>query len=245
MERKPLEPHPPLMAYYAEASKRQPFVRRIFDDTAAWYDSIESVLSLRSGARYRRNALSRAGLQSGMRMLDLATGTGIVARAARAIIPGEDITALDPSIGMILAGREKQDLLVTLGAAEHLPFASGTFDFVAVGFALRHFADLRAVFGEVRRVLAPGGTLLILEITAPRSAAARAILGVYMNRIIPVVAALITRRRDAATLMRYYWDTVRSCVPPETILGALGEAGFTSVQRRVELGIFSEYTGTG
>ena len=244
MEPKPLEPHPPLMAYYDDTSGRQSFVRRIFDDTATWYDSIESALSLKSGSRYRRDALTRAGLTSGMRMLDLATGTGIVARAASSIIPSRDITALDPSIGMMLAGREKLPLTVAQGAAEHLPFIANRFDFVAVGFALRHFADLRAVFAEVRRVLAPGGKMLILEITAPRSAAARGLLGFYMNRIVPAVAALISRKREAATLMRYYWDTTRSCVPPETILSAMREAGFTSVERRVELAIFSEYTGT-
>ena len=244
MDPKPLEPHPPLIAYYDDSSARQSFVRRIFDDTAAWYDSIESVLSLKSGARYRRDALTRAGLTRGMRMLDLATGTGIVARAATSIIPSRDITAVDPSIGMMLAGRDKLELTVAQGAAEQLPFIADKFDFVAIGFALRHFADLRAVFSEVRRVLAPGGKVLILEITPPRSAAARGLLGFYMNRIVPTVAALISRKKEAATLMRYYWDTTRSCVPPETILSAMREAGFTAVERRVELAIFSEYTGT-
>jgi demethylmenaquinone methyltransferase/2-methoxy-6-polyprenyl-1,4-benzoquinol methylase len=235
----PLEPHPPLTAYYDDPPQRQPFVRRIFDETAQWYDSLDDVLSLRSGLRYRRGALLRAGLHEGMRMLDVATGTGVVSRAAGTIV--SDIVGLDPSMGMLLAGREKARLTLTQGAAEAIPFRSGRFDFVVIGFALRHFADLRSVFGEVRRVLAPGGRLLILEITPPRSRVGHRLLAFYMNRIVPYVAGAISGRKDAKTLMHYYWDTVRSSLPPETILRALREAGFSSAERHVELAIFSEY----
>lgn len=238
-QHEPLEPHPPLTEYYDGAPQRQRFVRRIFDETAQWYDSIDSVLSFRAGARYRRDALRRSGLEEGMRVLDVATGTGAVSRAASAITSA--IIGLDPSIGMLLAGREKARLPLTQGAAEAIPFRAQRFDFVVIGFALRHFADLRTVFAEVRRVLAPGGKLLILEITPPRSRIGHRMLAFYMNRVVPYVAGAISGRRDAKTLMHYYWDTVRSSLPPETILRALREAGFTSAKRHVELAIFSEY----
>lgn len=237
-ELEPLEPHPPLTEYYDGALQRQPFVRRIFDETAEWYDSIDSVLSFRSGGRYRREALLRAGLTKGMRVLDVATGTGAVSRSAVSIT---DVVGLDPSIGMLLAGRDKLRLPITQAAAEHIPFRSSSFDFVVIGFALRHFADLRAVFAEMRRVLVPNGKLLILEITPPRSRIGHGMLGFYMNRIVPYVAGAISGRKDAKTLMHYYWDTVRLSLPPETILRALAEAGFASATRNVELAIFSEY----
>jgi demethylmenaquinone methyltransferase/2-methoxy-6-polyprenyl-1,4-benzoquinol methylase len=237
-----LAPHPPLKDYYDDPSQREGFVRTIFDDTAVWYDQTISFMSFGSGDRYRRQALLRNGLQPGMKMLDVASGTGVVARAALAATENNvGIVALDPSIGMLRAGRAK--LETVQAKAESLPVASSHFDFLTIGFALRHFADLRGVFEECLRVLKPGGRLLILELTAPRSAPARAFLGVYLGGVVPFVARLRSGSREAGTLMRYYWDTIRTCVPPESILQALRNAGFTDVKRHVELGIFSEYSG--
>jgi len=176
-----------------------------------------------------------------MKMLDVASGTGVVARAALEATKNDvDIVALDPSIGMLLAGRAKLDRIQA--KAESLPIASSQFDFLTIGFALRHFADLRGVFEECLRVLKPGGRLLILELTAPKSAPARAFVGLYLGRVVPFVARVRSGNREAGTLMRYYWDTICTCVRPEAILQALAEAGFTDVKRHVELGIFSEYS---
>jgi len=236
-----LAPHPTLPEYYGDASKREGFVRTIFDDTAPWYDQTISFMSFGSGDRYRREAVLRNGLQAGMKMLDVASGTGVVARAALEATKNDvDVVALDPSIGMLRAGRTGVDKVQA--KAESLPMASNHFDFLTIGFALRHFADLRGVFDECLRVLKPGGRLLILELTAPRSAPARAFLGLYLGRVVPFVARVRSGNREAGTLMRYYWDTIRTCVRPEAIVQALGEAGFEDVKRHVELGVFSEYS---
>jgi len=238
----PLPPHPPLASYYGEPSQRERFVRNIFDDTAAWYDSTISFMSFGSGDRYRREAVRRNGLRRGMDMLDVASGTGVVARAALEATNNDvDIVAVDPSAGMLLAGRSKQRLRAVQGTAESLPVASESFDFLTIGFAMRHFADLRAVFRECARVLRPGGKLLILELTAPRSSAARGLLGVYLGGVVPLYARIRSGTPEAATLMRYYWDTIRTCVRPDVILDALRSEGFTDVRRHVELAIFSEY----
>ncbi len=242
MSGNPIEPHPPLRSYYGVTAKKQPFVRDIFDDTAHWYDSIESVLSLKSGGRYRGDALLRGGLKAGMRFLDIASGTGVVARTAAPIVtPAGRVICADQSIGMLLAGRSKTRLPIVQTSAEQIAVRSASFDMIAIGFALRHFADLRIVFEELRRVLVPSGRVLILEITPPRSKVAYGLLEFYMNRIIPFIAGAIGNR-EMRKLMHYYWDTVRLCVPPETILSALRDAGFSDVKRHVEMGIFSEYT---
>lgn len=237
----PLPPHPPLSQYYGDAARREEFVRNIFDDTAEWYDSIIAMLSFGSGNLYRRQALERAGLKSGMRLLDLATGTGVVARAASKIT--NRIVTADASIGMLLAGRGRTKLPAIEAKGERLPFADRSFEMLSIGYALRHFADLNAVFREYRRVLAPGGKILILEITPPRSRLGFAVLRFHLNRIVPLLARLRSRSREAEKLMHYYWDTIEKCVPPETILAALRDAGFEDVGRHVELGTFSEYTG--
>jgi demethylmenaquinone methyltransferase/2-methoxy-6-polyprenyl-1,4-benzoquinol methylase len=110
-----------------------------------------------------------------------------------------------------------------------------------MGYALRHLTDLAAAFAEFHRVLRPGGRLLLLEITQPDGALGRALLKGYLRGVVPLLAATVARHRDMPRLMRSYWDTIAACVPPDTILRALGAAGFTAVERYVELGVFSEY----
>ena len=234
----PLAPHPPLRDFYGDAARRERWVRNLFDDTAPWYDTAIGFLSFGSGQWYRRDALRRAGLQAGDRVLDIATGTGVVARAAAAITP--HIVGLDPSIGMLRAAPAA--LTRVQAASEALPFDGAAFDFITIGFALRHFADLHAVFTECRRVLRPGGRMLILEITAPQSRVARALLGAYMGGVVPAVMTAVTLRPSVGKLMRYYWATTRDCVRPAAIVDALRGAGFDDVARGVSLSIFSEYS---
>lgn len=239
----PLAPHPPLTQYYEDPSRREEFVRDIFDETAPWYDWATRFLSFGSGDWYRREALRRIGVAPGMKVLDLASGTGVVARpAAELTNDPRAVVGMDASIGMLHSGRTSSPKVQA--AAESLPVRDASFDRLTIGFALRHFADLSVVFAECHRVLRPGGKLLILEITAPESRLARAFLGVYMGRFAPAVIRLRTRSPRAAKLFRYYWDTTRDCVRPNVILDAMRGAGFTDVKRGVELGIFSEYSGT-
>ncbi len=240
----PLAPHPPLPEYYGDPASRQRWVRKLFDDTGEWYETIIGLLSFGSGGWYRRQALERAGLLAGMNLLDVASGTGVVARAAASLVGRQNVIGLEPSIGMLMAGRRKMRLPAVQAMGERLPFADGSFDVLSIGFALRHLADLRSSFAEWRRVLKPGGTLLIMEITPPRSRVGLWALRFYMNRFLPLVVRLITRSHDTVTLMHYYWDTIEQCVPPQSILEALSSAGFRSVKRNCEMGIFSEYTAT-
>jgi demethylmenaquinone methyltransferase/2-methoxy-6-polyprenyl-1,4-benzoquinol methylase len=236
-----LPPHPVLDSYYGEAANRERFVRDIFDEAAPWYDDIIAMLSFGSGNIYRRQALVRAGLTNETRLLDLATGTGVVARAASGTTP--HIVGADASIGMLLAGRRKANLPIVETKGESLPFHDRSFDMVSIGYALRHFSDLHTLFSEVRRVLRPGGCVLILEITPPPSRAGYRVMRFHLNRIVPLLARVRSGSAKARQLMHYYWDTIDKCVPPATILAALAEAGFDETSRHVELGTFSEYTG--
>ncbi len=239
----PVAPHRPLTDYYGDPSKREEFVREIFDETAPWYDWGIRLLSFGSGDWYRREAVKRAGLQPGMKLLDVATGTGVVARAATEVTGDpKSIVGMDPSIGMLRSGRTSSAKVQA--PAESLPFADASFDRITIGFALRHFADLNVVFRECHRVLRPGGKLLILEITAPESRIARSVLGLYMGRIGPTIIRWRSRSARTADLFRYYWETTRDCVRPEVILESMREAGFTDVRRDRAHGIFSEYSGT-
>lgn len=243
MTQRPLAPHPPLDAYYGNAAQKQEFLRKSFDEAAPWYDWTDRLLSFGSGDWYRRGAVKRVGFARGMRLLDLASGTGVVARAA-ARVTGEprSIVGMDPSLGMLRSGHTESAKVQA--PAEALPFASETFDRITIGFAMRHFSDLRVVFRECHRVLRPGGKLLILEITAPESRIGRAVLGAYMGVITPAVVRFRTRNAQATKLFHYYWETTRDCVRPEVILDGLRDAGFADTTREVALGIFSEYVAS-
>lgn len=235
-------PHPPLPRYYETEADRSRWVRGIFDRTAGDYDRVERVLGLGSGSWYRRRALQRAGLTSGMTVLDIGTGTGLVAREAAMLVgDATRVTGVDPSPGMVEHARVPAGVRLLAGSAEAIPSADATADFLSMGYALRHISDLSPAFAEFFRVLRPGGRLCLLEITSPQGALGRALLKAYLRGLVPAAAAVISRHRDMPKLMRYYWDTIAACVPPAAIMQALAAAGFVDVERYVELGVFSEY----
>lgn len=239
-----LAPHAPLRAYYARAEHKSGFVRGIFDRTARDYERVERVMALGTGSWYRRQALRRAGLAAGMKVLDVAAGTGMVAREAAAITGDPHrVIALDPSGGMLKELTARLSIPALLGRGEALPVADGTFDFLSMGYALRHLADLRTAFAEFFRVLRPGGRVCLLEITAPDGRIPRAILRGYLRGVVPCLTRLTARHAESQLLWRYYWDTISACVPPQRVMESMRDAGFDEVNRHAEIGVFSEYTG--
>ena len=228
--------------YWADERGRRRFLRELFDGTARDYDYVERLLALGSGSWYRRQALLRAGLAPGMQVLDVATGTGLVAREALATVgPEGRVLGLDPSAGMLAEARRQLPITVLRGRGEKLPFADASFDFVSMGFALRHVTDLDALFREYRRVLKPGGVACVLEISLPRRKIIAQPLRVFMTRVVPAVARIAGRHLEARRLMNFYWDTIDACVAPEKVLAALARSGFESPRRALILGMFSEY----
>jgi demethylmenaquinone methyltransferase / 2-methoxy-6-polyprenyl-1,4-benzoquinol methylase len=235
-------PHRPLPEFYGESAARARWVNELFDASAPDYDRISEMMSFGGGRRYRREALERAGLRPGMRVLDVATGTGLVTAAAyEAGIAPKDLVGLDPSRGMLAENRRRREVRLVQGRGETLPFPAATFDFVVMGYALRHVEDLAALFAEFRRVLVPGGRALVLEISRPDAALARAVQRLHMKHLVPLLARLFSRRREPALMMEYYWATTEQCVPPATILDGLATAGFGEVRRSIAYLTLSDY----
>lgn len=239
-----LAPHPTLTRYYGDDRQKRSFIRDIFDNTAPDYDRVERAMALGTGPWYRRQALARAGLTAGMRVLDVAVGTGLVAREAAALAGDPKLVlGLDPSAGMLAETVRQLSIRVVRGTGEQLPIAPEAFDFLSMGYALRHLSDLTATFREFHRVLRPGGVACVLEITRPNGRLRTALVRGYMRAVVPFISRLAARTAQSPLLWQYYWDTIEACVPPERVMQAMREAGFIDVARRVELGVFSEYTG--
>jgi len=240
----PTVPHPILTKYYAHEGERRPFVTALFDSTARYYNFSCVLGSFGSGQFYRRWVLRHYGLTAGMKLLDVATGTGLVARAATKVLAQpRAVIGLDPSGGMLREGRKTHSALLVQGTVEELPFGDDCFDFLSMGYALRHVADLRVAFAECLRVLKPDGRLLVLEISRPRSVAGRWLARAYLDKILPLVMRFLTGSVQAEQLMKYHWDTIAACVPPDTILAVLRTTGFVEVGRRGRGGVLSEYLG--
>jgi demethylmenaquinone methyltransferase / 2-methoxy-6-polyprenyl-1,4-benzoquinol methylase len=235
-------PHGDLPQFYDGAGARADYVRDLFDRGAPEYNWVSRLMSLGTDRRYRRQALRRAGLTAASRVLDVATGTGLVARAILECgVPAEAVVGLDPSRGMLAENQRNQRLHLVQGLGENLPFRDGTFDFVVMGYALRHVADLALLFTEFRRVLRPGGCVLILEISRPRSSWGCALLGFSMRRLFPVIVRLTGGSPVSAEMIEYYWATIAGCVSPDKILEALGAAGMERVRRATTGPLLSDY----
>jgi demethylmenaquinone methyltransferase / 2-methoxy-6-polyprenyl-1,4-benzoquinol methylase len=235
-------PHPPLRDYYTHEAERSGWVKQLFDRTAGDYDRIERVMALGSGSWYRRKALTRAGLKTGMRVLDIGVGTGLMARQAARLVGGSgQVTGIDPSVGMIRSAKVPPGVELLMGSAETIPAAADTADFLCMGYALRHISGMSAAFREFLRVLRPGGRICLLEITRPKGRVPHALLKAYMRGVVPFLAGLLGENVDSPKLMRYYWDTIDACAAPSEILAAIHDAGFIEVRRHTALGIFSEY----
>ncbi len=241
-------PHVPLTEYYADEQSRAGFVRDMFDSTAEDYDRMEHILGLGSGMWYRGQALERAGLKPGMRVVDVGVGTGLVAHeAARIVGDASLVTGVDPSPGMMKNAKVPQSVVLVEGSAEAIPFPEAHFDFLSMGYALRHISDLSVAFREFHRVMKPGGKLCILEITYPESNWGRFLLKIYMKGLVPMLARIVARKKNTRRLWRYYWDTIEACVPPAQVLSTLEAAGFTNVRRHIEvkgMSILAEYQAT-
>jgi len=228
--------------YYSCPDEKQAFLREIFDRTAPYYEGIAKWGWFGSGQLYRRNVLKRAGLTRNMRVIDVASGTGPVARALMSLLDSpSQIVCVEPSAGMIAESRKTVPCVHHQATAENLPVEDQSFDFLTMGFALRHVDDLDKTFHEFRRVLKDGGKALVLDVTIPDNPVGRFLFKAYFKHILPTLTLVFSRNREAHRLMKYYWETMEQMTGREEVAEIMREAGFSHVTHRVLLGCFSEY----
>src|SRR4029077_1580058 len=221
----------------ADAHDRE--IATMFDRIAPRYDFLNRVLSFGTDTGWRRRAIARADIGSGMAVLDIGAGTGDLSFAAAAL--GAHVVAIDLSPGMlaVLARRstdaQREHIRPLIGSAESLPLPDASVDRIVTGFTVRNVGDLGRAFAEFRRVLRPGGRAVVLELSHPPSAAFARLYSFYFDRIAPAVAALLGGDRAA---YRYLPRSLRPFPEPERLAVMLRDAGFTNVTyERLTLGV--------
>lgn len=211
------------------ADKRR-YVRRLFAGVADRYDLTNDVMSLGLHRRWKRRLLARADLRPGHRVLDLAAGTGDLARGALGLAVREafeiQVFAADLTPEMMRAGRGRPgpDLAGWIGGdALRLPFPDGAFDRVVIGYGLRNFADLDAGMAESFRCLRPGGRLVSLDFGHPRFAALRRVYLGYLDASTRAVGWALHRDPESYV---YIPESLRRFPDQQEIARRMETAGF-------------------
>jgi demethylmenaquinone methyltransferase/2-methoxy-6-polyprenyl-1,4-benzoquinol methylase len=186
-------------------------VRKMFDDISGRYDLLNHLLSMGIDRSWRKRMVRILKEKQPKNILDVASGTGDVAIAMAALEP-DRITGIDISSKMLEAGREKilrlgLDKLITMkqADAEKIPFSDHSFDAVTVAFGVRNFEDLDQGLKEMRRVLRPGGLMMILEFSHPSAFPFRQLYRIYSSVVIPFVGRTVSGHNEA---YRYLPDSV-------------------------------------
>ena len=206
-------------------TEKAAFVKEMFDTISPTYDKLNRIMTFHLDQIWRKQTLNSLKLPARASILDLACGTGDFVKLARR--QGYHCVGTDFSYGMISHSQLSTDLVVS--DALNLCFSNDSFDGITCGFALRNFTELPPVFGELARVLRPGGRIALLEVARPKSLLMRAGHGIYFNKIVPFVGGLLSDKKA----YRYLPASVSYLPPADTIAELLLKAGFHNVAHKL------------
>ena len=205
-------------------------VRGVFDSVADRYDLMNDLMSLGVHRVWKRVAVELAGVRSGYQVLDLASGTGdLAARFGGLVGPGGLVVMSDINAAMLARGRDRMVDQGHVGNvsyaqldAEHIPFPDNTFHCVTIAFGLRNVTSKEGALAEMRRVLKPGGRVVVLEFSHPTHRPLRTLYDVYSFRALPLMGRLVAR--DEASY-RYLAESIRMHPDQETLKAMMEGAG--------------------
>jgi demethylmenaquinone methyltransferase/2-methoxy-6-polyprenyl-1,4-benzoquinol methylase len=223
-------------------------VKGVFDSVASRYDIMNDLMSGGMHRLWKRYTIQHANARPGHVILDLAGGTGDLAREfARIVGERGRVVLADINAAMLEHGRRR---LVDAGVAgnvelaqvdaEALPFADNTFDRISIAFGLRNVTDKEGALAEMNRVLKPGGKVLILEFSEP-SRAIKPAYDLYSFKVLPLLGRLIAKDPES---YQYLAESIRMHPDQETLLGMMQDAGFERCRyNNLTAGIVALHTG--
>ncbi len=234
--------------YNSEAGKKAE-VEQMFDKIAPRYDLLNRVLSLGIDVWWRKKAIGYLKPAKPAEILDVATGTADVALLMAKILKPRRIVGIDIANQMLEFGRVKikeaelqEVITLETGDSEHLRFETDTFDAVTVAFGVRNFENLEKGLAEMRRVLRPGGRVVILEFSKPHIFPFKQLYNSYFKYVLPLIGRLTSRDMRAYT---YLFESVQAFPEGNHFTEILTKTGFNDpICERLTLGICSIYTAT-
>lgn len=216
------------------------FVRQTFSSIAKRYDLANHVLSGGVDFLWRAQAARLVAATQPKRVLDLATGSGDLARTLRSACPGVQIVGADFCLPMLEVAHEKKIPSLVQADGLRLPFRDSIFDALTVAFGLRNMASWESALREMNRVLRPGGLLLVMDFSLPEFAPFRSVYRAYLHHGLPRLAAFVTGNREA---YEYLGESIESFPRGAGMLSLIGSCGYTEARRKLLLnGIASIYT---
>lgn len=234
--------------YTAGASKTDQ-VEEMFDSIAPAYDFMNFAMTFGLHRYWRDKALSTLKKVPHDSILDVATGTGDVAFRLYDTLHPRRIDGIDLSSGMLAVARRKlagkpqaEQQAITFREADclHLPYPDGEFDIVTVAYGVRNFERLSAGYAEMLRVLRPGGTLCVIELSTPQGTVTRPLYNFYSRRLIPLAGRLVSGDSRAYT---YLPESIAACPQRDAMTALMAEAGFSDPRwRSLTFGAVTIYT---
>lgn len=240
-------PHDLIVPFEKSQLRKKQQVAQMFDRIAFRYDFINRFLSAGIDMYWRKRAIRELKKVKPALILDSATGTADMAILARRYLQTNKIIGIDISTCMLELGRKKIDKLMLndhielqLGDSETINFANDTFDAVTVAFGVRNYENLRTGLQEMLRVMKPGGKLVVLEFSKPKSVM-KGLYNLYMKTVAPAIGSLISKNRYA---YQYLNKSVKAFPEGIEFLKILNETGYTSTYlKTLSLGICTIYCG--
>jgi demethylmenaquinone methyltransferase/2-methoxy-6-polyprenyl-1,4-benzoquinol methylase len=232
-----------------DLSKSPARIASMFDAIAGRYDLLNHLLSAGIDRRWRKCAIAALSLTGRERVLDLCAGTADLAiTAIQAQPPAARVVGVDFAQAMLNVGQDKirharlsDRIALVRGDATRVPIADGAVDALTIGFGIRNVENTAAACDEMRRVLAPGGRIAILEFAIPATPVVRTLYLWYFTHVLPLVGRLISRHTAA---YEYLPASVGAFASPDQLVTILRQHGFVDVAAaRLTFGIVFLYTG--
>ncbi len=223
-------------------------VRGVFDSVASRYDIMNDLMSAGLHRIWKRYTIDQAAARPGQTILDLAGGTGDLARAfSKKVGKDGQVVLADINAAMLIEGRRKLvdagiagNVTIAQVDAQNLPFEEGTFDIITMAFGLRNVTDKDAALASMYKVLKPGGKAMVLEFSAPHEAIKPA-YDLYSFKVLPTLGRLVA---DDADSYQYLAESIRMHPDQETLKGMMEIAGFERCRyHNLAAGIVALHTG--